>query len=149
MVMDTKMTAKPIKLTKAQKEALDDGEKTLRKFLEIATNEELPTTMCYIPAYTEASEYVDKVKGVSTVLGLAMMAQTLSELIVGVAKTVATKTERLLLLCPEGTIKSTFQAKVLKMHYTLVLCTLTVALHALCKCEHTLTSKIEGIEHEN
>ena len=68
MVMDTKMTAKPIKLSKAQKEAIDDGEKTLRKFLEIATNQELPTTMCYIPAYTEASEYVDKVKGVSTVI---------------------------------------------------------------------------------
>ena len=147
--MDTKMTAKPIKLSKAQKEAIDDGEKTLRKFLEIATNQELPTTMCYIPAYTEASEYVDEVKGVSTVLSLAMMAQTLSELIVGVTKTVATKTERLLLLCPEGTIKSTFQAKALKTHYTLVLCTLTVALQALCKCEHTLTSKIEGIENGN
>ena len=77
------------------------------------------------------------------------MAQTLSELIVGVTKTVATKTERLLLLCPEGTIKSTFQAKVLKTHYTLVLCTLIVALHALCKCEHTLTTKIEGIENGN
>ena len=149
MVMDTKMTAKPIKLSKAQKEAIDDGEKTLRKFLEIATNQELPTTMCYIPAYTEASEYVDKVKGVSTVISLATMAQTLSELIVGVTKTVATKTERLLLLCPEGTIKSTFQAKVLKTHYTLVLCTLIVALHALCKCEHTLTTKIEGIENGN
>ena len=147
--MDTKMTAKPIKLSKAQKEAIDDGEKTLRKFLEIATNQELPTTMCYIPAYTEASEYVDKVKGVSTVISLSTMAQTLSELIVGVTKTVATKTERLLLLCPEGTIKSTFQAKVLKTHYTLVLCTLIVALHALCKCEHTLTSKIEGIENGN
>ena len=147
--MDTKMTAKPIKLSKAQKEAIDDGEKTLRKFLEIATNQELPTTMCYIPAYTEASEYVDKVKGVSTVISLATMAQTLSELIVGVTKTVATKTERLLLLCPEGTIKSTFQAKVLKTHYTLVLCTLIVALHALCKCEHTLTTKIEGIENGN
>ena len=147
--MDTKLTTKPIKLSKAQKEALDDGEKTLRKFLEIATNQELPTTMCYIPAYAEASEYVDKVKGVSTVLSLAMMAQTLSELIVGVAKTVATKTERLMLLCPEGTIKSTFQAKAIKMHYTLVLCTLTVALHALCKCEHELTNKIEGIENGN
>ena len=149
MVMDIKMTAKPIKLTKAQQEAIDDGDKTLRKLLEIATNQELPTTMCYIPAYTEASEYVDKVKGVSTVISLGMMIQTLSELIVGVAKTVATKTERLMLLCPEGTIKSTFQTKVLKICYALVICTLTVALNALCKCEHELTTKIEGIENEN
>lgn len=149
MVMETKMTAKSIKLTKAQKEAIDDGEETLTNLLEIATNQELPTTMCYIPAYTEAIEYVDKVKGVSTVISLGTMIQTLSELIVGMAKTVAAKTERLMFLCPEGTIKSTFQSKVLKICYALVICALTVALHALCKCEHTLTSKIEGIENGN